>query len=79
MSPRLRNGERVAIRHDGEVVVHAAEGGVGGGYDTLCGVDGDDTAIGLSRAPLPVGARIGCGQCKAIFLQATRYTRKDFA
>lgn len=72
------SAERVAVRHDGEVVVHAAA--ASGGYDTLCGVDMEDSAIGLEPADIPLNgrARIDCDHCRDIWQTARAYTAKDF-
>jgi hypothetical protein len=67
----------VAIKIDGVVSVHAV--GDNGNYDTLCGIDANDSSVGhegVVRLPW-VRARIGCEACKSILKQAWKYTSKD--
>jgi hypothetical protein len=69
----------VAIEQDGIVSVHASGEGIGSDYASLCGMDGDDSVVGQRPAPLIVGARIDCPQCKMIIMAAKRYRSRDFA
>ena len=66
----------VAIECDGKIEVHAAP--VHDNYATLCGLDGDDSAVGQRPAPLQIGARIDCPTCKAIIRHAKLYGERDF-
>jgi hypothetical protein len=70
----------VAINVGGSVEVHACGREIPGDYDTLCGVDANDPAIGhFGIVDLPKGAKIDCQQCRGIF-EATRALRRtDFA
>lgn len=69
---------RVAVRLDGIVTVHMF-GGLAD-YYTLCGLDGNDPAIGQEPADVPMNgrARIDCPSCRAIWDIARSYSRKDF-
>ena len=71
---------RVAVSHDGEIIVHAEPSNAGGDYDTLCGLDTDDPAIGLEPAAVPRNgrARIDCEDCKSIWETARQYSARDF-
>lgn len=75
-------GGRVAVDHDGEVIVHAKSSGAGGDYDTLCAVDANDPSVGHNGiVPVPRNgrARINCQECRAIWEAARGYSSKDFS
>lgn len=76
----MTKGERVAVSHDGEIIVHATAKYCHGDYDTLCGVDGNDSSIGHTIVDVPRNgrARINCPQCWAIWQTARAYSSKDF-
>jgi len=67
----------VAVKVEGAVSVHAV--GHDGNYDTLCGIDANDSGVGHEGiVPLPwVHSRIGCEACKSILRQAWKYTARD--
>lgn len=60
----------------GEVSWHA-KAVTGGDYGTLCGLslDGDK----FSEVDAPQRQKIRCDQCLQVWLEAQRFTRKDFA
>jgi len=68
----------VAIKSFGEISIHAHD--ASGNYATLCGLDGDDQGGHVDQicVPVPKGRKIDCEQCKAIFLKAREYTKRDF-
>jgi hypothetical protein len=67
----------IAIKIDDTITVHAA-GDAGGGYDSLCGIDANDPAIGHSEVDVPRGAKIDCDICKGHFLQWKSLRKSDF-
>jgi hypothetical protein len=68
----------IAFEQDGKTEVHAV--GVCGNYATLCAIDGNDSTVGQKPAPLQIGARINCPQCRGIILAAKDYRPgRDFA
>lgn len=70
-------GMRVAVKTNEGISVHCACGY--GDYDTLCGLDSDDPAIGhLGTVPVAINAKIDCAACKAICETARNYRRSDF-
>lgn len=67
----------VAVKIEGEIQVHSR--GAIGDYDTLCGIDADDPAIGHQGiAELPKEAKITCGACYQIFCAAWKLRETDF-
>lgn len=57
----------VSVLLDGYLTHHAPPHGYGD-YDTLCGLDADDSAIGHGGIiATPTGARIDCVACKSIW------------
>jgi hypothetical protein len=59
------------------VIVHAVCGF--GDYDTLCGIDANDPAIGhLGVVPVSDGISINCVACKRMRETAKQYRAKDF-
>jgi hypothetical protein len=67
----------VAIQCDDLVEVHADGTGLGFGYATLCGLDGADPVAGQKPAPLPARPKINCEQCRAMIVEARRWTKRD--
>ena len=69
----------VAISHDGAVEVHA--GCFSGNYDTICGIDGNDSEISHSPADLPDPRRpkITCHNCAALIREARFYRLSDIS
>jgi hypothetical protein len=67
----------VAIECDGLVEVHADGVGLGFGYATLCGLDGADPVADQKPAALPKQPKINCEQCRALIVEARRWTRRD--
>lgn len=67
----------VAIECDGLTEVHADGEGLGFGYATLCGLDGADPVAGQKRATLPKHPKINCEQCRALIVEARRWTKRD--
>jgi hypothetical protein len=70
-----RTVKKVAIRSEGRVEVHAE--GIGN-YATLCGLDGDDSAVGQEPAEVPPGARIDCATCRQVWDLCRGFRRVDF-
>lgn len=66
----------VAIRHDGETVVHAA-GGIND-YATLCGLANDGDQHSGVEVDLPPRPKIDCASCKRIFEIAKPLRPSDF-
>ena len=54
----------IAISVDDVVDVHVATRGE---YATICGMDGDDSAVGIKPASLPKEAKITCAACFRIW------------
>jgi hypothetical protein len=72
-------GRFIAIEEDGgNIEVHAAGQGLGCGYATFCGLDGADDEIGQRPAKLPRNPKISCEQCRAMIVEARRWTKRDF-
>lgn len=69
----------IAISQDGLLEVHADGHGLGFGYATLCGLDGADDVIGQLPADLPKRPKINCEQCRALIVEARRWTKRDLA
>lgn len=66
----------VTIDCDGEIEVHLPP--AMGDYATLCGMDGDDPAIGLLTKETPSGSKVGCDTCKAIWKLARSFHGSAF-
>jgi len=62
---------------EGEVRIHLPD--ASGCYATLCGLDGNDPAVGQRLVDLPNGAKVNCQQCKAIWAVAKKYKASDFS
>lgn len=75
----MSGAPRSGVRLDGIVTVHMDSTGYGD-YDTLCGIDANDAAIGHEPVAVPRNgrARIDCAACWAIWKRARGYDRKDF-
>lgn len=61
------------------IEIHAVA--VSGDYDTLCGIDADDPAIGM-KGTIDAGLhKIDCLQCRSIIegVQALKFRSSDFA
>jgi len=67
----------IAIECDGIINVHAEGNGLGFGYATLCGMDGADPVAGQYLADLPRRPKINCEQCRALIVEARRWTKRD--
>lgn len=68
---------RVAVKTDQGISVHCRSGY--GDFDTLCGLDSNDPAIGhLGTVPVAINTKIDCAACKAIFSAARTYRASDF-
>ena len=72
-------GRKTAVRIGGEISIHVSADGLSGNYDTLCGLAGDDPGIGHENVAVPRGAKIDCGQCRAIWEGAKQFKTGDFA
>jgi hypothetical protein len=68
----------VAVESDGIVEVHLPASATGN-YLTLCGLDGDDSAVGQHPAEVPRGARVTCAGCRGIWQTAKQFRDSDFA
>ncbi len=68
----------IAIKINGKTTVHAS-GDSGGGYDTLCGIDGDDPTLGHYYVPLTAKAKIDCRICEFQFTQWKKFKKSDFS
>ena len=70
---------KIAIVIDGEITIHACGEGVGGDFDTLCGIDANDPTIGhTGTAPMPKGGKIDCKSCHNVWLAAKCVRKTDF-
>ena len=69
--------EFVAITVDNKTEVHAGEMGVGGGYDSLCGIDANDPSLGHYLADLPPNPKINCPDCISIIKAAKAFKKSD--
>jgi hypothetical protein len=68
---------RIGVKTDTGVSVHCRC--AWGDYDTLCGVDANDSVIGhFGAVPVAVNTKIDCPACKAIFETAKYYRLSDF-
>lgn len=67
----------IAIKCDDLVEVHADGTGLGFGYATLCGMDGADPVAGQYPADLPKRPKINCEECRALIVEARRWTKRD--
>jgi len=47
-------------------------------YDTLCGMDADDAAIGHSRFTIRIGSKCTCSDCLSIWSVSSKYSRRHF-
>lgn len=65
----------VTVKCDDETLTHLP---AAADYATLCGLDGDDPAIGLYTLPTPKGAKIDCEQCQAIWLLCKQFRSSSF-
>lgn len=65
--------------YDGVIEVHATGDVLGFGYATFCGLDGADPVAGQKPAPLPARPKINCEQCRALILEARRWSNRDMA
>jgi hypothetical protein len=69
----------VGVICDGETLWHAP--GVTCDYDTLCGLDSNDPAMGVTPGPAPKpGQKIDCPTCKSIWkdVLALRLRKSEF-
>lgn len=68
---------RVAVKTDEGITVHCRSGY--GDFDTLCGIDSNDPAIGhLGVVPVAINTKIDCAACRSIFKTAKGYRTSDF-
>jgi hypothetical protein len=68
---------RVAVKTAEGIIVHCRCGY--GDYDTLCGIDSNDPAIGhFGTVPVAINTKIDCSACKSIFAAAKSYRLSDF-
>lgn len=67
----------IAIECDGITEVHADGSGLGFGYATFCGLDGADPDAGQKIVDLPKKPKINCEQCRALIVEARRWTLRD--
>lgn len=72
-----RRGKLIQIDCEGRREVHAAS--ANGDYATLCGLDGNDPAIGQTGTSFVSNAQINCPQCRAIWETARLYRPRDFS
>ncbi len=70
-------GKYVAIKFEGDVVIHATA--VIGNYASLCGMSDDDDPECGEPADLPARPKITCAECQSLILHTRTYTRKDFS
>ena len=73
----VSDANKTAVVVDGKRDVHATS--QTGAYQTLCGLDGDDPTVGQTKSRVLPGEKITCPDCKAMWLEAKRYRRGDFA
>lgn len=73
VSAKRRTSEAMysAIEIDGVIEIHATD--VTGNYASLCGLDGNDSAVGQMVAVLPNKPVITCKSCLAIIKHAKEY------
>lgn len=69
----------IAIECDGVVEVHAVGNGLGFGFATFCGLDGADPVAGQKPATLPRQPKINCEHCRALIVEARRWSKRDLA
>jgi hypothetical protein len=67
----------VAVKSDDVTEIHLPP--VNGNYATLCGLDGNDAEVGQFPVPVPVGAKVTCQECHALWLLVSTYKPSDFA
>jgi hypothetical protein len=68
---------RVAVKTDEGISVHCQAGH--GDWDTLCGIDSNDPAIGhFGTVPVACNTKIDCLACRNIWAMARNYTPSDF-
>ena len=72
-----RHSRFIAIKCDGIVEVHASGDGLGLCYATLCGLDGADPDAGQAPADLPKKPKINCEHCRALIVEARRWSKRD--
>ncbi len=68
------------VKHENEkttVVVHA-DADPGGCYDTLCGMDLNDSSVGHYSEPAKVTDKINCSLCANIFKECKKFNDSDF-
>jgi hypothetical protein len=75
---RFNMSKYFAVSLDGKILVHLPDADRHGNYYTLCGLDGDDPVIRQTAVDVPVGAKVNCRQCWAIWNKAKKYSKKDF-
>ena len=69
--------DRTAVRHNDKIIIHAVGGPAN--YDTLCGADSDDPAIGHYPADLPKkNIKIDCLDCIALIEACKKYKTSDY-
>lgn len=68
------------LEDGGEEHVHLPVGdlGAGGGYTTLCGLDGGLSYTAMETKPAPRGAKVNCPNCWAIFNTCRSFRATDF-
>lgn len=71
----------IGVEVDGALEWHVPSVG-GGDYATLCGLDGNDPAIGQTgTVEAPRGTKINCHECRTVWqgLRALKLRATDFA
>ena len=64
----MKRSAIVGVLTDNEMMFHLPASGVSN-YDSLCGIDADDPAIGHNGfVNVPKGQKVNCASCKGIYL-----------
>lgn len=67
----------IAIQCDDLIEVHATGECLAFGFATFCGMDGADPDAGQKIVELPKRPKINCEQCRALIVEARRWTKRD--
>ncbi len=68
---------RIKVKDAERTLIHATS--EKGNYDTLCGLDANDTGRGVETRTIGYSRkRINCPDCKAAWADAKRFVKKDF-
>lgn len=65
------------VEDEDESIIHLPDSN--GNYDTLCGIDFNDSSIGhMGVVPTPKNAKVNCLTCKQIFMHCREFKLTDF-